>query len=53
MLSDEMTTGSLNSSDDVKRAYAARSHEWNVTQSRFKEVFPEVCCLPIGAVAFV
>lgn len=41
MLSDEMTTGSLNSSDDVKRAYAARSHEWNLTQSRFRDVFPE------------
>jgi hypothetical protein len=42
MLSDEMTTGSLNSSDDVRRAYAARSHEWNLTQPRFREAFSEV-----------
>ncbi|KXN81245.1 Ubiquitin-conjugating enzyme E2 6 [Leucoagaricus sp. SymC.cos] len=41
MLSDEMTTGSLNSSDDVKRAYAARSHEWNLTLPRFRDAFPE------------
>jgi len=43
MLSDEMTTGSVNSSDDIRRAYAARSHEWNLTQPRFREVFPEFC----------
>ncbi|KAF9451185.1 UBC-like protein [Macrolepiota fuliginosa MF-IS2] len=43
MLSDEMTTGSLNSSEDVRRAYAARSHEWNLAQPRFREVFPEYC----------
>ncbi|EKM82201.1 hypothetical protein AGABI1DRAFT_112285 [Agaricus bisporus var. burnettii JB137-S8] len=43
MLSDEMTTGSLNSSDDVRRAYAARSHEWNLVQPRFREAFSEFC----------
>ncbi|KAF9480334.1 UBC-like protein, partial [Pholiota conissans] len=41
MLSDEMTTGSVTSSDAYKRAFAARSHSWNITQPRFKEAFPE------------
>ncbi|KAF8185969.1 ubiquitin-conjugating enzyme E2 6 [Pholiota molesta] len=41
MLSDEMTTGSVTSSDTYKRAFAARSHSWNITQPRFKEAFPE------------
>lgn len=43
MLADEMTTGSVTSSDADKRAYAARSHAWNVQQKRFKDAFPEVC----------
>ena len=41
MLSDEMTTGSVASSEAYKRAFAARSHCWNITQPRFKEAFPE------------
>ncbi|TBU47512.1 UBC-like protein [Dichomitus squalens] len=43
MLSDEMTTGSVTSTDAEKRAYAARSHSWNLQQKRFKEAFPEYC----------
>ncbi|KAI0031443.1 ubiquitin-conjugating enzyme/RWD-like protein [Vararia minispora EC-137] len=43
MLSDEMTTGSMTTSDADKRALAARSHSWNVEQRRFKEAFPEYC----------
>ncbi|CAK5279294.1 unnamed protein product [Mycena citricolor] len=43
MLSDEMTTGSVNTSDAHKRVFAARSHEWNLGQSRFKDAFPEYC----------
>lgn len=43
MLSDEMTTGSVNSNDADKRAYAARSHAWNIAQKRFKEAFPDYC----------
>jgi len=43
MLSDEMTTGSVTSSDVHKRAFAARSHNWNLTQKAFKEAFPEHC----------
>ncbi|GBE86322.1 UBC-like protein [Sparassis latifolia] len=41
MLSDEMTTGSVTSTDADKRHYAARSHSWNITQKKFKEAFPE------------
>jgi len=43
MLSDEMTTGSVTSSDSHKRAFAARSHAWNLTQLKFKEAFPDYC----------
>ncbi|KAJ6471877.1 UBC-like protein [Mycena sanguinolenta] len=43
MLSDEMTTGSVTSSEAHKRAFAARSHAWNIAQPRFREAFPEYC----------
>ncbi|KAI0796142.1 UBC-like protein [Abortiporus biennis] len=43
MLSEEMTTGSVTTSDVDKRAYAARSHAWNLEQKRFKEAFPDFC----------
>lgn len=43
MLSDEMTTGSVTSTDNDKRAYAVRSHAWNILQKRFKEAFPDYC----------
>lgn len=42
MLADEMTTGSVTTSDADKRAFAARSHAWNLEQRRFKEAFPDV-----------
>ncbi len=42
MLSDEMTTGSVTTSDSDKRVYASRSHTWNLQQRRFREAFPEV-----------
>ena len=42
MLSDEMTTGSVTSSEVHKRTFAGRSHNWNIAQTRFKEAFPEV-----------
>jgi len=41
MLTDEMTTGSVTSTDVHKRAFAARSHSWNLQQAKFKDVFPE------------
>jgi ubiquitin-conjugating enzyme E2 J2 len=43
MLSDEMTTGSVTSTVAHKRAFAARSHSWNIAQPRFMEAFPEYC----------
>ncbi|KAI0342960.1 UBC-like protein [Trametopsis cervina] len=43
MLSDEMTTGSVTTSDAEKRGYAGRSHAWNIEQRRFKDAFPEYC----------
>ncbi|KAF9225791.1 UBC-like protein [Gyrodon lividus] len=43
MLSDEMTTGSVTSSDSHKRAFAAKTHSFNLSQARFKEAFPDYC----------
>ncbi|KAJ7155865.1 UBC-like protein [Mycena filopes] len=41
MLSDEMTTGSVTSTEAHKRAFAVRSHAWNIGQARFREAFPD------------
>jgi len=43
MLSDEMTTGSMTSSDADKRAFAATSHSWNLKHKGFTEMFPDFC----------
>jgi len=43
MLSDEITTGSVNTTDADKRAWARKSHSWNLQQRKFKEAFPEYC----------
>jgi len=43
MLSDEMTTGSVNSTYSNKRQFAAKSHKFNLTQPKFAEAFPEYC----------
>ncbi|KAF9244169.1 UBC-like protein [Melanogaster broomeanus] len=43
MLSDEMTTGSVTSTDSHKKAFAAKSHSFNLIQPRFKEAFPDYC----------
>lgn len=43
MLSDEITTGSVNTTDTDKRAWARKSHSWNLQQRKFKEAFPEYC----------
>jgi len=43
MLADEITTGSVTTTDSDKRAYAARSHAWNIAQRKFKEAFPDFC----------
>ena len=41
MLTDEMTTGSVASSDLEKRKYAASSHAFNINEAKFQEAFPE------------
>ncbi|KAI6101287.1 UBC-like protein [Pisolithus croceorrhizus] len=43
MLSDEMTTGSVTSSDSHKRALAVKSHSFNLAQARFREAFADYC----------
>ena len=43
MMSDEITTGSVNTTDADKRTWARKSHPWNIQQRKFKEAFPEVC----------
>jgi len=43
MMSDEITTGSINTTDADKRAWARKSHSWNIQQRKFKEAFPEYC----------
>lgn len=48
MLSDEMTTGSVNSSDTHKRTLASKSHSFNVSQARFREAFPDVSRCSLG-----
>lgn len=41
MLSDEITTGAVKSSDADRKALAAKSHAWNVSQPKFKGMFPD------------
>ncbi|MBW0520381.1 hypothetical protein O181_060096 [Austropuccinia psidii MF-1] len=41
MVGEEMTTGSVRSSDADRRIFAKRSHTFNVTQARFRAIFPE------------
>lgn len=53
MLSDEMTTGSVTTSDADKRAFASRSHQWNLNHKRFKDAFPDVSQLSRTKFGFV
>ncbi|GAA5874190.1 hypothetical protein JCM1840_000382 [Sporobolomyces johnsonii] len=41
MLSDEITTGAIRSTDAERRALAAASHAWNIAQPKFRTIFPE------------
>ncbi|EPQ31447.1 uncharacterized protein PFL1_00782 [Pseudozyma flocculosa PF-1] len=41
MCSDEMTTGSVTASDADRRTLAAKSHEHNLANRRFCQIFPE------------
>ncbi|KAI8342245.1 ubiquitin-conjugating enzyme/RWD-like protein [Blakeslea trispora] len=45
MVSDEATTGSIKTSMNDKKMYAARSHLWNLKNPKFREVFPELCTI--------
>lgn len=41
MVSDEMTTGGMRSSDADKKRFAAESHAWNLKNQKFRTIFPE------------
>lgn len=41
MLSDEMTTGSVRTSDDDKRTFARLSHAHNLKNPKFRTIFPD------------
>jgi ubiquitin-conjugating enzyme E2 J2 len=43
MCGTEATTGSIKTTDADKRIYAARSHQYNLNDARFREIFPELC----------
>lgn len=45
MLSDEMTTGSVTTTVIDKKAYAIRSHAWNIANKKFREAFPDVSAM--------
>lgn len=43
MTGDEVTTGSINTSENVKKRLAKESKNWNVTDNqRFKKIFPDL-----------
>ncbi|KZP01702.1 UBC-like protein [Calocera viscosa TUFC12733] len=42
MLSDEITTGSITTTDLDKKAFAKKSHEFNRGHKKFREIFPDV-----------
>ncbi|RHZ87748.1 hypothetical protein Glove_30g65 [Diversispora epigaea] len=43
MTSNEATTGSIKTTDADKKIYAARSHQFNLNDSKFRDIFPELC----------
>lgn len=47
MLSEEMTTGSVTTTVIDKKAYAIRSHAWNIANKKFREAFPDVSAMSI------
>ncbi|KAI8905662.1 ubiquitin-conjugating enzyme/RWD-like protein [Powellomyces hirtus] len=51
MLEDAPTTGSIKTSDDEKRIHARKSHQVNLANARFKEVFPELCTPDLAPLA--
>jgi ubiquitin-conjugating enzyme E2 J2 len=53
MLSDEMTTGSMTTTEADKRTLAKRSHDWNRKQLNFVEAFPDVSGVPLSILFIV
>ncbi|TPX30890.1 hypothetical protein SmJEL517_g05663 [Synchytrium microbalum] len=43
MLEDTPTTGSVKTSTAEKRLFAQKSHQFNLSNRKFQEVFPELC----------
>ncbi|GAA5853112.1 hypothetical protein JCM8547_000205 [Rhodosporidiobolus lusitaniae] len=41
MMSDEITTGAIKGSDAERKDFAAKSHAWNLTQPKFKNIMTE------------
>jgi len=50
MVTDETTTGSIKTTDAEKRMLAVRSHPWNLSNPRFREVWPDFCTLELGPI---
>jgi len=47
MTGNDITTGSLSSSDAERREYARRSKQWNWAQKKFREEFSDIVSEPI------
>ncbi|KAI8929274.1 ubiquitin-conjugating enzyme/RWD-like protein [Entophlyctis helioformis] len=43
MLEDQATTGSITTTLHEKRLFAKKSHVWNMSHYKFKDVFPDLC----------
>ncbi|KAJ1929739.1 Ubiquitin-conjugating enzyme E2 6 [Tieghemiomyces parasiticus] len=43
MVEDETTTGGIRMTDRDRRILAGKSHNFNLDNSKFKEIFPELC----------
>ncbi|CED84691.1 ubc-like protein [Phaffia rhodozyma] len=43
MLSDEITTGSISTTNAERVSLAEKSHAWNLSNKKFKDMFPDYC----------
>ncbi|ORX93382.1 UBC-like protein [Basidiobolus meristosporus CBS 931.73] len=46
MVGEEETTGSVRTTDAMKKALALKSQGFNYNNSKFREIFPELCVVP-------
>lgn len=44
------SAGAMTATPEQRKTWAARSHAWNVTQPRFKKIFPEYAADPVNAI---